>query len=922
MYNPFELNILNITSGDEIFLKHKRINKTIPVRLYFEYCGETGITYHAKENKDTGDESTTTLFGAWDELCYIGKIPFEQYKKDIKTPCILMGIDQWIFLNDDDFIISEAIAETKEIIWGSAKEYETAKRLRKVKLNKPDYFLATPNMSEKQIHAYLTSNPTEKAYETFTPLKITAWLERYMQEKKVIFLPKVLPGESEHLSRVFDGTPVIGNSLFNVTPEKQVIFFAIGNTPRLHFKFSNSIPYDGTTGTDGNFGAFETTGTVGVAFHKSVNAEQLRDEIAKYYSLEPNDQDKITGLDLIAFEVACITAEKSKKGKYDYHMINRLFSDGDKITINGIGFDIKDIKPDYLHTDKFKIPYRAIDNIVEYDGRFAIVNQALEHLRSSGWKPLSSAHWSRLKELSLPVLAGYHGSPTLAGYRYSCGRIVTKKLYADEYTGVELDDECWGFLTKNTNSFLIARDQLSKSITNDRIDFVYYYLPSGETEPVFLNEPDDSKSTPENPKDAGTKDEQSAQAPESSDTNESANGSNSMDNEESISPGQQDDNTAPPSSTGTSGGSHSQALEISRNWYDSDVPPRISSDARPPAAINNDIQVVRRFADQGKKLPTNSDQLSAQYDSTFKPDIDKLTSPKTPKDTWASRFFAEILSISTFINTHAEQWGSIEQRMWELNDEVNSFTVSMSIFLHKTQERLEDSPTLGDFDIPLLSIGHEDNQSSKTVAEMLGRLQVLFVAFHRSCQIMAHDIEAFAIPITQTVEPWLGDAICMSNPDRWEWILYRHNKELLAFDSKANDSSAQNTSVLPMIFLGPMGMVIQALDTKQKDLKSAAGRKNALKAIRDHKQLQELMAGLYNQSGSMFDISVAAAGALRMLNSHWEGLADLMASCARLCAEQRDAQMTGIHLRRFQRMTWLVAVLGENTQDVAATLRA
>lgn len=793
------------------------------------------------------------------QLIYIETKPYSDRLAEMKTPQKLTALELFNFTDEQNLI--EVIPGSTSIgaIWGRPAAVDTLASTLKLDRTKSLHFLAEKDLTEEGVSTFVDGNSKLKGIG-HPAVSVFQRTSTVLKEQQTFAIIDALAPDNLSNTKLKDTD----------TPPCAELF------PKGSRLVSHPTSAKLATCTvelkDGK--------AIQVILASTVSFLEVMKKIASYMTPIENGPQfpHWVSRDIVA--AYGLLGLSAPVAKYDRYTLARYFRPEEEITVNGIKIEIKSMEKPALRAynagTNFDIPYCNVESIAELETRQLEVQKAL-----ADWKPIDKSYWIDLKNRNLKdaLLIVYRDddNDNPQYHFYLWGALDSTKWSESELhlTSMKSDSK------KTFTSRMISgiRFHSSPGVRFDMVEEIYYYCKVDKDNPI-LNKPEKNlvDAPPGNSSDCSN---------------------NPSEDEQMTKPADTPDVTP--------------AVVVTSDWPTATPPHRTSHNTRPPVVIENDLYVIRRFS--------NANMLLSSKTSNPTPASGASTADGSGSGSSEDPFNTAVTELNTQLGKHGAKWEALEDNIRTTNVKIALIATEFTQYARTFMEDLDTSknPNGGGPAIPKLSIGRFINQSISSYDELFGRLQMVFQEQQRSCLVMAHEVMEYSKEITNNIQPWVGDAICLSNPDRLNWLLFRQQDQLQKLIA-AGPTNDQPVTTMALTLIIPMFGINKLLTVEEKKLTTALERHTLLKKIKENKEFKNTMALLYTEAGSMFDEATAAAAALRDFNSYWEGMADLLACCVRECAVHHEGQPTFLHKRRFERMVRIMAIFEAHTQDLSNVL--
>jgi hypothetical protein len=295
-----------------------------------------------------------------------------------------------------------------------------------------------------------------------------------------------------------------------------------------------------------------------------------------------------------------------------------------------------------------------------------------------------------------------------------------------------------------------------------------------------------------------------------------------------------------------------------------------------PVATENDVRVIERYAREGKALPTTETGVQAKY--------------KDAKPEWLK----DITANFSIINTHAKSWESAQANMIEVaallvgfakdlceyGDEAVNIIKDMDGY--KTNKISELTPDQLD-QFPSISLDADTQEKipgldktviyiKKSIAEKRGRSVTIL-----------NELRTFQRTINETIKPWVGSMINISNPDTLDTEISNLTTQLkklkedkaAAAGVKKNTPDDNTTHSPPKLYDWIHGIKGISNDPTVKALEKQI--EDSIALLSQDKKFKGFLQVIHISMVSLYDVVTPTITAVIQLQSHWTATEKLIA---------------------------------------------
>jgi hypothetical protein len=288
-----------------------------------------------------------------------------------------------------------------------------------------------------------------------------------------------------------------------------------------------------------------------------------------------------------------------------------------------------------------------------------------------------------------------------------------------------------------------------------------------------------------------------------------------------------------------------------------------------PVVTSDDVRVIQRYVREGKNLPTTSDTVSKKF-------------PAAPKN-----LLPEIVKNYSTINSHAASWESVEQAMIQVSAVLVAFSKDLCEYGDEAVEIVRDmegyksrkisslsTEELNAF--PSISLDGDDQAKISGLTQTVDYIKKSIVDKKQQSAATLKTLESFQKILIDTIEPWIGSMIRVSNPDALDSEISNIRTQIIKLKDSLTDAEKTKSEMFSG-FGGFFSSLLDNLDGSKKrvelstDIKELISRREVvLEKLTSDNKLKGFFQILYTSMGSLYDVVTPAINTINQLNSHWD----------------------------------------------------
>jgi hypothetical protein len=315
-----------------------------------------------------------------------------------------------------------------------------------------------------------------------------------------------------------------------------------------------------------------------------------------------------------------------------------------------------------------------------------------------------------------------------------------------------------------------------------------------------------------------------------------------------------------------------------------------------PIVTNDDIRVIESYVSTGKDLPLTAEGVKKAINNA------------------GDTVVAEVLKNYKIINAHALSWEKTQKSMIT----VGSVLISFSKDIHEYGDEAVDLITnmdgyklrkIGDLTadelsaFPSISLDGGDQSKIATLEETIKYIKESINQKKQKSTVALADLDSFKKTLLDTIEPWIGKMIAISNPD----ALDREISDILRQLNKLKNDVVQ-AQVKPSFMQEVLGVAVylSPLTALLNDSKKDGGpgeefikrRDKVLDELRNNNELKGVLHTLYIGMGSLYDVVTPTINAVMQLHSHWENILALIDDSLNQFKNKANYAYLGLFVRK------------------------
>jgi hypothetical protein len=317
-----------------------------------------------------------------------------------------------------------------------------------------------------------------------------------------------------------------------------------------------------------------------------------------------------------------------------------------------------------------------------------------------------------------------------------------------------------------------------------------------------------------------------------------------------------------------------------------------------PVVTSDDVRVIERYVETGKLLPLTVDGVKKQINN--------------PPDTLVT----EIINNYKIINEHAKSWQKTQDSMIIISSVLVAFSKDIhqygeeAVDIVKNMEgyksiKTDDLTQCDLSEFPLISLDGDTEHHISTLGETLKYIKDSIDVKKRKSMVALIDLDNFKNKLINTIEPWIGRMVQVSNSDALDTEISRIRRDLIKLADDINQTQAKPSLMSDIMGFAKDVANLLSLQEKSKEPGKPGGelikrREEALYKLLTDNKLKGVLHTLHIGMGSLYDVVNPAIKATMQLHSHWENILSLIDDSSNQFKNNTSYAYLGLFVRKFE----------------------
>lgn len=317
-----------------------------------------------------------------------------------------------------------------------------------------------------------------------------------------------------------------------------------------------------------------------------------------------------------------------------------------------------------------------------------------------------------------------------------------------------------------------------------------------------------------------------------------------------------------------------------------------------PIITSDDVRVISRYVSTGKLLPLTAEDVKKEINDA----------PDT--------LVAEILDNYNTINTHAKSWEKTQQSMITISAVLVGFSKDIHEYGDEAVKAVENmegykSRKIGDLTeselntLPQISLDGGDQCQISTLEQTVKYIKDSIHEKKRKSSAALVDLDSFKNTLVNTIAPWIGKMIQVSNPDALDTEISNIRRDLIKLAENTNQVRAKPSFMQNIMRFAVDVAEIMSLQEQIKSADKPGGelikrRDDALNKLSKDNKLKGVLQTLNIGMGSLYDVVNPAITATQQLHSHWENILLLIDDSSNQFKTNANYAYLGLFVRKLK----------------------
>jgi len=317
-----------------------------------------------------------------------------------------------------------------------------------------------------------------------------------------------------------------------------------------------------------------------------------------------------------------------------------------------------------------------------------------------------------------------------------------------------------------------------------------------------------------------------------------------------------------------------------------------------PIITSDDVRVISRYVSTGKLLPLTAEDVKKEINDA----------PDT--------LVAEILDNYNTINTHAKSWEKTQQSMITISAVLVGFSKDIHEYGDEAVKAVENMEgykyrKIGDLTeselntLPQISLDGGDQCQISTLEQTVKYIKDSIHEKKRKSSAALVDLDSFKNTLVNTIAPWIGKMIQVSNPDALDTEISNIRRDLIKLAENTNQVRAKPSFMQNIMSFAVDVAEIMSLQEQIKSADKPGGelikrRDDALNKLSKDNKLKGVLQTLNIGMGSLYDVVNPAITATQQLHSHWENILLLIDDSSNQFKTNANYAYLGLFVRKLK----------------------